>query len=34
LREFECGGLGLFHVRSRGESASPLPRKRRTTDQT
>jgi hypothetical protein len=33
LRELECGGLGFLHVRSREESASPLPRERRMTDQ-
>ncbi len=26
LRVLEGGGLGFFHVRSREESASPLPR--------
>jgi hypothetical protein len=29
LRVLERGGLGLFHVRSREKSASPLPLERR-----
>lgn len=33
LRVLEGGGQGFFHVRSREESASPLPRETRVMDQ-
>jgi hypothetical protein len=33
LRVLKCGGLRFFHARSREESASPLPRERRVTNQ-